>query len=193
MLSKESRISDKKTLHDFLEYEHAKYANVSGIKYLFQLGEQSKLWKHQMLLRKAEYYTNSNNAILGLWYRYRLNRIQDRLCIHIPLNTCDRGLKIMHVGPVLLNWNVTVGKDCVLHMNTGLVAGGTTDDAPILEDNVIIGFGAVVVGGTRIANGVAVGANAVVNKSIDEPNITVAGVPAKKISNHSRADWAKTK
>jgi len=38
-------------------------------------------------------------------------------------------------------------------------------------------------GKIMVANGVAIGANSVVNKSIDEPNVTVAGVPAKKVSN----------
>jgi len=38
-------------------------------------------------------------------------------------------------------------------------------------------------GEITIANGVAIGANSVVNKSIHEQNITVAGVPAKKVSN----------
>lgn len=38
----------------------------------------------------------------------------------------------------------------------------------------------VFLGGVYIVNGVALGANAVVNKEIMEPNIAVAGVPAKK-------------
>ena len=37
--------------------------------------------------------------------------------------------------------------------------------------------------GVHIADDVIVGANAVVSHSVDEPNIVVAGIPARKISN----------
>ena len=46
-------------------------------------------------------------------------------------------------------------------------------------------------GDVHIAKNVAVGANAVVNKNIEEEDIAVAGVPAKKISNKSRSQWNK--
>lgn len=65
-----------------------------------------------------------------------------------------------------------------------VVSGGV----PKIGNNVFIGTGAKVIGGITIADGVAVGANAVVTSSILEENITVAGVPARKISNHSSRD-----
>ena len=40
-------------------------------------------------------------------------------------------------------------------------------------------------GDITIADDVAIGANAVVIRSITEPGTTWAGVPARKISNHS--------
>lgn len=46
-----------------------------------------------------------------------------------------------------------------------------------------IGPGAKIFGDIFIADNIAIGANAVVNKSFYESNITIAGVPAKKISN----------
>lgn len=39
-------------------------------------------------------------------------------------------------------------------------------------------------GGITIVDSVAIGANAVVNKDILEPDIAVGGVPARKISNN---------
>ena len=97
----------------------------------------------------------------------------------------------MHVGPILMNGRVLVGENCVFHINTALVAGGTNDETPVLGNDVILGIGSVVVGGVHIADGVAVGANAVVNKDVLESNITVAGVPAKKISDNGKLDWNK--
>ena len=44
-----------------------------------------------------------------------------------------------------------------------------------------MGFGAVIIGKIKIADGIKIGANSVVTKSFLEPNITIAGVPAKKI------------
>ena len=38
-------------------------------------------------------------------------------------------------------------------------------------------------GNIKIGNNVAIGANAVVNKSFEENGITIAGVPAKKVSD----------
>lgn len=55
----------------------------------------------------------------------------------------------------------------------------------------MVGVGAIILGDVTIADGVAIGANAVVNKSVTEENIAVAGVSAKKISNNGRAEWNK--
>ena len=51
-------------------------------------------------------------------------------------------------------------------------------------DNVYIGPGAMLFGPIRIADDIAIGANAVVNRSFLEPGITIAGAPAMKISDH---------
>ena len=48
-------------------------------------------------------------------------------------------------------------------------------------------------GGATIADGIAIGAGAVVNKSFAEKDITIAGVPARKISNNGRKAWENRK
>ena len=48
-----------------------------------------------------------------------------------------------------------------------------------------IGVGVVIIGDVEIADNIVIGANAVVNKSFLEPGITIAGVPARKISDKS--------
>lgn len=136
---------------------------------------------------------NTGHKLMACIYKVRLTRMQNRYALHIPANTCGKGLKIMHVGPVLINGNATVGKDCVFHINTALVAGGTNDGVPCLEEGVIVGIGAVLLGNIQVKRNVAIGANAVVNKSIEEENIAAAGVPAKKISNGGSLNWNKKK
>ncbi len=96
----------------------------------------------------------------------------------------------MHLGPILTNGNVKIGKDCALHINTSFVAQGASSGAPQLGDGVVAGVGSVVLG-VYVANNVAIGANALVNKSVEEENIVIAGVPVRKVSNNGRLGWNK--
>ena len=52
-----------------------------------------------------------------------------------------------------------------------------------------VAFLTVVLGNVTVADNVAIGANAVVNRDVLEENIAVAGVPAKKISNNGAIAW----
>lgn len=191
MLSENLRIKTKKQLRDFIDYETAKYGSKSKIAILLGIREKDILSKHTILLRKTEYHINNNHKVLGVIYKIRLARLQNKYSLHIPVNCCDIGLKIMHVGPVLINGNATIGKNVSIHINTGIVASGIDSSVPILGDNIVVGIGSVILGGITIANNVAIGANAVVNKSIIEEDIAVAGVPAKKISNNGQSAWGK--
>ena len=194
MLSYENRINSKNDLKNWIEYERKKYGGHQVvIREVFPISESDVLRKHQVLLRKTEYHTNCGHKVRTLICKLRLNRIQNKYALHIPINTCGRGLKIMHIGPVLMNGRVTVGKDCSFHINTALVAGGTSDDVPYLEDGVVVGIGAVVLGNVHVARNVAIGANAVVNKNVADENIAVAGVPAHKVSDGGRLNWNKKK
>lgn len=95
----------------------------------------------------------------------------------------------MHVGPVLTNLRVRMGENVVIHMNTAFVAQGISDDVPTIGNDVVIGKGATLLGEICIADGIAIGANALVNKSFDTPNIAIAGVPVKKVSDNGRNKW----
>lgn len=189
MLPNEKRLKTKQQLKQWLDWELRNYP--SGLKAMLPT-ETAILRKHQILLRKTEYYSNTGNKLLALFYKLRLHKLQNLYAIHVPINTCGKGLRIMHVGPVLINAGAVVGENCAFHMNTALVAGGTNDEAPVIGDNVVIGVGAVVLGGVRIASYTAIGANAVVNKDVTEEDTAVAGVPARKISNNGSSQWNKS-
>lgn len=184
------KISTKQELDEVLNIEKEFYPS-GRLIYLLQGSEKAILRKHQILLRKTEYYTNTHKRVMAAWYKLRLNRIQNKYALHIPLNSCGKGLKIMHIGPILLNSNVEVGEFCSFHINTAIVAAGSSDGTPVVGNHVVFGVGAVALGDIRIADYVAVGANAVVNKTVDEENIAIAGVPAKKISNNGNLEWNK--
>ena len=97
----------------------------------------------------------------------------------------------MHIGPILVNSDAKVGEYCSFHINTAVVAAGSSNGTPVVGNHVVFGVGSVVLGSIRIADYTAIGANAVVNKSVEEENIAVAGVPAKKISNSGNREWNK--
>jgi serine O-acetyltransferase len=62
--------------------------------------------------------------------------------------------------------------------------GGWDGGNPRLGDNVYIGPGAKIFGDIDIASNIAIGANAVVNKSFMESGISIGGVPAVKVSDN---------
>lgn len=184
-------IRNKNDLKKFLDIEKKKYNRKSRMIPIICIRESDYLWKYNVLLRKTEYYVNTNKKIRSLVYKILFNRFKMKCNIHIPLNVFGKGLKIMHLGPILVNGNVKAGEDISLHVNTSIVAGGIDNGVPKLGNGVIVGVGAVILGNITIANNIAIGANSVVNKSFEEENICIAGVPAKKISNNGGLNWNK--
>ena len=81
----------------------------------------------------------------------------------------------------------SVGKNCRLHEGVTIGATNGSNRAAQIGDNVFISSGVKIIGEITIADDVAIGANAVVVKSIEEPGTTWGGIPAKKISNNSSA------
>lgn len=147
-----------------------------------------EIWKFQILLRKCEYYKNKKGnflkKIIFMVMFYRFYRFRLKLGFTIPLNVFGPGLSIAHYGQITVNGNAKIGKNCRIHEGVTIGATGGSNKAPILGDNVFIGTGAKIIGDIKIANNVAIGANAVIVKNILEESVTVAGIPAKKISNN---------
>lgn len=183
-----SIIRSKKDLKDWLLYERKKYKNVTPFYNLFCITEDDFIWKYQKHLRKTEYFLNTNKNVRYLISRSFLYRLQAKFGMKIKPNSCGKGLHIMHLGSILTNGDI--GEDCAIHINVSVVSGGRDKGVPVIGNNVVIGVGAVVLGGVQLADGIAIGANALVNKSFDESDIAIAGCPAKKISNNGRESWA---
>lgn len=183
MLSEDKRIKTKADLKEWLAVETELYSikNIrQWISYMLQVSERTILRKHIILLRKTEYYRNSGHKLMAALYYARLMKIQNRYGLHYPANCFGKGLRVMHVGPVIYNGDVTVGENCHVHTFSSCVDSGN-GDVPTIGDNVVIGIGAKIVGGVTIADNISIGAGAVVTKDFLEPGITIAGVPARKI------------
>lgn len=93
------------------------------------------------------------------------------------------GLYIGHFGQIVLNANVVMGSNCNLSQGVtiGLARRGEQIGSPRLGDRVYIAPGAKIIGPIHVADGTAVGANAVVTRDT-EPDAVVVGIPAKTIS-----------
>lgn len=160
--------------------------NYSFVERIKRLIVRDEIWYFQKVLRRTEYYTNIKKntfqKILYLHYYLKLRKISIRLGFSIPVNVFGPGLSIAHYGTIIVNKGAKVGANCRLHANVNIgTAAGDKHKAPRLGDNIYIGPGAKIFGSIVLANNIAIGANAVVNKSFDEENIMIAGVPAKRV------------
>jgi serine O-acetyltransferase len=93
------------------------------------------------------------------------------------------GLSIVHGNGLVVSHRAKVGRNCILFHNVTL--GESRDSrtgevgAPVLEDNVHVGPGAVLLGPITIGTGSKIMANAVVTESV--PPHSVVRAPAVEI------------
>ena len=188
MLSEEKRIHSKAQLKEWLAIEYARYP-IHGrrwFSYLLQISEKAILHRHIKLLRTTEYHLNTGHKLRAAWYYAQLMRLQNRYSMHIPVNCFGKGLVVSHIYPLLINGEVKVGECCRIMPGVKLVGDNTPEDrTPVIGDHVTLGAGCIVIGGVELADGITVGAGAVVTKSFLEPGITIAGVPARKTIDRS--------
>ncbi len=106
-----------------------------------------------------------------------------------PGATIGRRFFIDHAMGVVIGETAIIGDDCTLYH--GVTLGGTSWDSgkrhPTLEDNVVIGAGAKILGPITLAKGCRVGSNAVVTKDAP-PGSTVIGIPGHIIDPNCRKD-----
>lgn len=172
-----------RSYQDYLAYLEADRLSLKRRRTLRNL-MFDRIWKFQRLMRQLEYLTNCNKSVI--WRRlvsYRYGRLGRQLGYSIPINVFGPGLAIAHIGTIVVNEGAAVGANCRLHVcvNIGTEAGKKFD-APEIGDNCYIAPGAKIFGKIVIGGGTVIGANAVVNKSFPEGNVSIGGVPAKVIS-----------
>lgn len=149
------------------------------------LGDE--IWKFQRIYRKYEFCCNTKSKynLIRLLTKYRFHKLSIKLGFTIPINTIGPGLSIAHYGTIVINSNASIGKN--LRIQEGVTIGATSGShkAPHIGNNVFIGSGAKLIGEILISNDTAIGAGSVVTKTFLEEGITIAGIPAKKISNNN--------
>jgi serine O-acetyltransferase len=179
-----------KTKKEYFEYlEKDKIANGKGnkkIKFIYFLGLGENIWIFLIFLRTLEYIKNcKKNLYWKLIYRilyFMFTKQSMKLGFSIPINVLGPGVSLPHRGTIVIHSKAKIGKNARIHVCVNI--GAYKGKAPILGDNIYIAPGAKIFGEIKIANNIAIGANAVVNKSFEEENITIGGVPASKINNN---------
>jgi serine O-acetyltransferase len=107
-----------------------------------------------------------------------------------------RGVKLYHSGlGTVIHPRAVIGDN--VGIAQGVVIGGRSHfkDVPIIEDDVLIGAGAKVLGPVRVGRGAVIGANAVVLQDVPA-GAAVGGIPAKilrrRAAEVARAEFADT-
>jgi serine O-acetyltransferase len=99
-----------------------------------------------------------------------------------PGATIGRRLFIDHGMGVVIGETAELGDDITIYH--GVTLGGVSLNPgkrhPTIEDDVVIGAGAKVLGAIRVGRDTRIGANAVVVKDI-QPGMVVVGVPGKPV------------
>lgn len=175
-------IRSKTDLKRFLESD--KIALKKTIKRPKLLGDE--IWRFQIALRKFEYYSNVSvfgGRFLRLYWHLQHKFWGVLLGFTIPINVVDEGLCLYHYGYVVIGNYAKIGKWCEIHAGVNIGQNKSPEDTPEIGNNCFIGPGAKLFGKIKLGNNIAIGANSVVNKSFEEDNITIAGIPAKKIKD----------
>ncbi len=178
-------IKTREDLRNYLEADRVALKRTGGRPLFYD-----EVWRFQRLLRRVEYLLN-NRERLGLVGRLRhkvlsflLHRQGVRCGFEVPPNTCGPGLSIAHRGTIIIHPEARVGRNCRLHVDVVIgTRPGPSERVPRIGDNCYIGPGAKIFGDIVLGDNLVVGANAVVNTSFPEGHMTIAGVPARKVSD----------
>jgi serine O-acetyltransferase len=130
------------------------------------------IWRFLILLRKLEYYGNnrkkSYNLILYKIYSLRKYRLGLKLGFDIPENVFGAGLRINHFGNIVVSKTAKIGMWCDIHQGVNIGSNNSETGVPmvpIIGNNTWIGPGVKIFGDIKIADGVQIAANSVVNKN----------------------------
>lgn len=111
----------------------------------------------------------------------RFKSLQNKCGVELNQHTrIGYGLRLPHKGGIIIHPLVVIGKNCEIMQ--GVTVGNNIlknrDGVAVIGDEVLLCAGAKIIGKVHIGNGVVVGANAVVNRDVED-SLIVGGIPAK--------------
>ena len=142
---------------------------------------------HALISYRIAHFLYLNKMFFLARLTSQLSRFFTGIEIH-PGAKIGKGLFIDHGMGVVIGETAEVGDNVTLYH--GVTLGGTGKDVgkrhPTIEDNVLVGTGAKVLGPITIGKGAKIGANAVVVKNVPA-KATAVGSPAKNIERITTA------
>ncbi|MGE5477095.1 MAG: serine O-acetyltransferase [Bacteroidales bacterium] len=146
---------------------------------------------HALILHRLAHWCWGNGLrVLGRFVSH-VAKIFTGIEIH-PGATIGRRLFIDHGTGVVIGETAIIGDDVTLYH--GVTLGGTSlhkgKRHPTLEDGVIVGSGAQVLGPITVAKGARIGANAVVLTDVPA-GVTMVGIPARMVMRKPKPDEAE--
>lgn len=134
---------------------------------------------HALMLHRPAYWLYNHKCFFTARLLSQFARFLTGIEIH-PGAKIGRGVLIDHGSGTVIGETAEVGDGCTIYQ--GVTLGGTGKDKgkrhPTLEENVLVGCGAKILGPFTVKSGSKVAANAVVLSPMPE-NSTAVGVPAR--------------
>ncbi len=134
---------------------------------------------HALLIHRLSHWVWGKRFFWVARFISHIGRFLTGIEIH-PGAKIGRRVFIDHGMGVVIGETAVIGDDCTLYH--GVTLGGTSWNKgkrhPTLEQGVVIGAGAKVLGPIIIGKGAKIGSNAVVVKDVPE-NATAVGIPAR--------------
>lgn len=129
-------------------------------------------------LHKKYYNAKKTNKKFKIFfYGIKANRYASKYNLEL-YGKLGSNVRIWH-GNIIINGKAQIGNGVQFHGNNCI--GEKEGKAPIIHDNVEIGYGTTIIGNVELAEDIIVGANSFVNKSFNEKGVVIAGCPAKII------------
>ena len=141
---------------------------------------------HAILFHRLNHWLWKKKLYLLARVSAHIARFLTGIEIH-PGATIGQRFFIDHGMGIVIGETAEIGNNCSIYH--GVTLGGTTWNKgkrhPTLEDDVVIGAGAKVLGPITIGKGSHIGSNAVVVKNVPEES-TVVGIPGHVVTNKER-------
>ena len=141
---------------------------------------------HAILFHRINHWLWKKKLYLVARISAHIARFITGIEIH-PGATIGQRFFIDHGMGIVIGETAEVGDNCSIYH--GVTLGGTTWNKgkrhPTLEDDVVIGAGAKILGPITIGRGSHIGSNSVVVKNVP-PESTVVGIPGHVVTNKER-------
>ncbi|SNU03303.1 hypothetical protein SAMN06298211_101489 [Prevotellaceae bacterium MN60] len=128
-------------------------------------------------MRKTSYYSHQKgllNRLLGCFWKMKYYRIGIKLGFDIGCDVLGYGCVIGHAGTIVIGESNKIGSYAVLHTSTCIANSGT-----IIGDGMYLAAGAIITKKVSLGNNIQIGANSLVNKSIESNDVMIGGMPSE--------------